>query len=105
MKSLQRGTLFEWLGPIVVGFAATCAFVLTQLHFFFGGQELLGVSIHATHKLDQPGFYVLTTFGSLVFLVASLYLPKVLKLKVGAIELEKSTVEQISAPVSLGTGR
>jgi tetratricopeptide (TPR) repeat protein len=51
---------------------------------------------------SAPGYYVLATFGALVFLVAGLYLPKVLKLKVGVIELEKGAVDQISTPLSSG---
>lgn len=105
MKGMRREGLFEWLGPMVVCLFSTCVFVLAQVDFFFAGQELLGIKFSATRKLDNAGYYAVLTFGSLLFMVAGLYLPKVLKLKVGTIELEKSTVEQISTPVSLGISR
>ena len=38
-------------------------------------------------------------------MIAGLYLPKVLKLKIPGIELEKASVEQVSAPSSLDIGR
>ena len=41
----------------------------------------------------ESGFYAMLTFGSLLFLVAGLYLQEISKLKFGAIELEKSTVD------------
>ncbi len=50
------------------------------------------------------GYYVLMTFGSLIWMVASIYLPQLLKLKVAGIELEKSAVEQITTPTSLEIG-
>jgi hypothetical protein len=49
--------------------------------------------------------YTALTFGSLLFMVAGLYRPKVLKLKVPGIELEKASLDQISAPSPLGISR
>lgn len=48
------------------------------------------------------GSYALLSFGSLMFMVAGLYLPQILKLKVAGIELEKSTIDQIATTGSLG---
>jgi hypothetical protein len=55
--------------------------------------------------IESVGSYALLTFGSLIFMVAGLYLPQILKLKVGGIELEKKPVEQITTSVSLGITR
>jgi hypothetical protein len=38
-------------------------------------------------------------------MIAGLYLPKVLKLKVAGIELEKASVNQVSAPSTLDISR
>ena len=50
----------------------------------------------------SAGYYALLTFGSLIFMVAGLYLPQILKLKVAGIELEKSSVDQIGTGGTLG---
>ena len=76
-------------GPALVTSFAAIVFGMTQIRF---------ESMHSAA-------YGTMTFGSLIFMIAGLYLPKVLKLKVGAIELEKGAVEQISAPTSLGISR
>lgn len=49
--------------------------------------------------------YGLLTFGALIFMVAGLYLQEISKLKFGAIELEKSSVDQISSSFSFGISR
>jgi hypothetical protein len=51
------------------------------------------------------GTYALLTFGSLIFMVAGLYLPQILKLKVAGIELEKSSVNQITISGTLGISK
>jgi len=53
----------------------------------------------------DTGYYVLITFACLLFMIAGLYLDQISKLKVGAIELEKSTIDQISTSTSLGISR
>jgi hypothetical protein len=51
----------------------------------------------------DPGYYATLSFGLLVFVVAALYLPQILKLEVGAVKLEKSLTEAVpKAPVVLG---
>ena len=45
------------------------------------------------------------TFSALLFAIAGLGLPRLLKLKVAGIELERSSVTQVSSPVSLGIGK
>jgi hypothetical protein len=49
--------------------------------------------------------YSLLTFGSLLFMVAGLYLPQLLKLKVGGIELEKSSLDQSTPAGPIGIRR
>jgi tetratricopeptide (TPR) repeat protein len=74
----------------------------------FNPYEILKGSGGITVKAFQPmetGYYVLATFGSLLFMVAGLYLRQISKLKVGALELEKSTIDQISTSTSLGITR
>jgi hypothetical protein len=41
-------------------------------------------------------------FGSLIFIVAGLYLQQISKFKFGTIEIEKSPVNQISSSIGLG---
>jgi tetratricopeptide (TPR) repeat protein len=52
-----------------------------------------------------PTNYTLLSFGSLLFAVAGLSLPQLLKLKVPGIELEKSAVEQITTAGALGISK
>lgn len=47
------------------------------------------------------GNYILLTSGSIIFMIIGLYLPQILKLKVGNIELEKSPVQQITTSFGL----
>ena len=66
----------------------------------------------AVNKTSEPNRintteYFLLTFGSLTFSLISLYLPQLLKLKIGGtgIEIEKSSIDQIKTsqiPTSLG---
>jgi len=50
----------------------------------------------------SAGYYFLFSFGSLMFAVVGLYLPQILKIKFGSIEVEKSAVEQITTSGTLG---
>ena len=59
-----------------------------------------------TNKINTTEYFLLT-FGSLTFSLISLYLPQLLKLKIGGtgIEIEKSSIDQIKTsqiPTSLG---
>ena len=62
--------------------------------------------IQPTNKINTTEYFLLT-FGSLTFSLISLYLPQLLKLKIGGtgIEIEKSSIDQIKTsqiPTSLG---
>lgn len=61
-----------------------------------------GKSTSKPEAVMGAGYYALLSFGSLIFMIAGLYLPQILKLKVAGIELEKSSVDQITATGSLG---
>jgi hypothetical protein len=56
-------------------------------------------------KQIDTGYYVLLTFGSLMFILAGLTLAQLLKLKVAGIELEKSAVDQITTSGGLGISK
>jgi hypothetical protein len=62
-----------------------------------------------TNLVQQKPFegatvYSSLTFASLLFMVAAVYLPQLLKLKLPGIELEKSSIDRVSAP-SIGISR
>jgi len=47
-------------------------------------------------ELLSAANYFTITFGALAFLIVGLYLPKLLKLKVGVIELEKEKLSEVN---------
>lgn len=67
----------------------------------FLGVQLVTVIRFLSNKSLSPGYYSLLTFGALLFIVAGLYMPQILKLKVAGIELEKSAADQITTLSSL----
>jgi tetratricopeptide (TPR) repeat protein len=87
-----KSTPADWAqqsGPWVLLPASLLVLVLAQLAFFLW--KMLG----ATH-------YVAITLGALFFVIVGLYLPQLLRLKVGGLELEKSPVEQVGTAGGLG---
>ena len=78
----------KW-GPFIIIGLSFLTFVFSQVGFF-------------SVKIIPIGYHILLTFGSLLFIVVGLYLPHILKLKVGGIELEKSSVDQIRTTTPLG---
>jgi hypothetical protein len=84
--------LLEECGPIVVAGLSLIVFLVTQFCFLFGWPT----------KIDDLNHYVVITFGSLIFLIAGIYLPQILKIKVAGIELEKSALEQMTPLGPLG---
>ena len=94
--SSKRAT--EKFGPGIIFFLSLFVFVCIQVLFFksyFLSQKVM---------IDFTA-YSLFTFGSIVFMIAALYLPNVLKLKVAGIELEKSSIDLISVSGDLGISR
>lgn len=84
----------ETYGQLGVVMLSATVFVLSQISFFF--RKLISIDV---------GYYVLLTFGSLIFIIAGLYLPQILKLKVAGLELEISPVDQIRTPETLGISK
>ncbi len=105
-KRLRRSgsePLVYRLGELAIFFAAAAIFLFAQLDFFFGTNPIRSwVGVPDLSAVTESTSYIAITFGSLLFMVAGLYLPKVLKLKVPGIELEKASVDQVSAPSTLG---
>jgi tetratricopeptide (TPR) repeat protein len=93
---LSPQRLADRLGPLLIVLMSISVFVLTQTSFFF--HEPIG-------SLNEPGYYALLSFGALIFMIAGLYLPQILKLKVAGIQLEKSAVDQITTPSTLGISK
>jgi len=101
------GSFVDLFGPLVIFIAGTVVFLFAQLDFVFREasiRSLFGLPVKIS-VIDNAMVYVVLTFGALLFMIAGLYLPKVLKLKIPGIELEKASVEQVSAPSSLDIGR
>jgi tetratricopeptide (TPR) repeat protein len=99
-------SLVDVFGPLAIFTAGAAVFLFTQLDFFFPNakvRELFWLPMKS-QAMDAK-YYVVLTFGALIFMIAGLYLPKVLKLKVPGIELEKASVERASAPSALDIGR
>jgi tetratricopeptide (TPR) repeat protein len=80
----QERWLEKW-APFTILAMAFFLFVLTQVSFLRQG------------KFYDLKYYVPVSFGALVLMIAGFYLPKLLKLKVAGIELEKSAVDQVSS--------
>ncbi len=84
----------ETMAPWIIFLSSMFVFIAIQIHFFYDGGIIK----------EHYGDYALLTFGSLLLTVAGLFLPHILKLKIGTggIELEKSPVDQITTLSSLG---
>jgi tetratricopeptide (TPR) repeat protein len=106
IRGRASGAFADVFGPLVIFGAGTAVFLLAQLDFFFQNTSIRGVFwLPAKSSVVDATVYIALTFGALVFMIAGLYLPKVLKLKVPGIELEKSSVERVSAPSALDISR
>ena len=89
---LSSHGLTERFGPVLI---LSLSFVLFCLGLY---------GIFKPEKTNLA-YYVSLAFGSLAFMVVGLYLPQILKLKVAGIEIEKSSVEQISPSDTLGINK
>jgi len=77
------------VGQGTILFVSGFVFLLTQISFLVTG------------KLSDPRYDVPVTFGSIILMIAGFYLPRLLKLKVAGIELEKSSVDQVTSSGSI----
>jgi hypothetical protein len=91
----SRRSALERIGPWLLTLLSLVVFFLSQANFFLG----------MPGKQIDTGYYVLLTFGSLMFILAGLTLAQLLKLKVAGIELEKSAVDQITTSGGLGISK
>jgi tetratricopeptide (TPR) repeat protein len=105
-RQRASGAFVDVFGPLVIFGAGAVVFLLAQLDFFFRDTAIRAMfSLPPKSAVVDATVYAALTFGALVFMVAGLYLPKVLKLKVPGIELEKSSVDRVSAPSTLDISR
>jgi hypothetical protein len=89
-RARSRGWLQQWIPIALVGL---CLLLLVAANVFFIDQQL-GANVYAA-----------LVFGLLLFMIAALSLPQLLKLKVGGIALEKTVVEQGVLAAGLGVPR
>ncbi len=105
-KYFSPQRLTQKIGPWLIVLLSLVVFVLSQVSFFIGKPLSAKLSFLQGHPISiEKEYYVILTFGSLLFIVVGLYLPQIMKLKVGTFELEKSPVEQITSPPILGIGK
>jgi tetratricopeptide (TPR) repeat protein len=79
-------------------------FLITQYLFFTGKAVFWDESAKGLRSMGE-GYHALLTFGSLVFMIAGLSLPQLLKIKIAGVELEKSTIEQAQSWSNLGISK
>jgi tetratricopeptide (TPR) repeat protein len=107
-KRLRRRvseSLMDVVGPLCIFAAGTFIFLFAQLDFLLKGTSIRARFLPAQAAIDDPKTYAAVTFGALLFMVAGLYLPRLLKLKVAGIELEKTSIDQVSTSYSLDISR
>ena len=102
----------ELVSSAIITLFAIVIFAAVQSEFYFGhtptavpasGEAKAGAVVERS-RIGEAS-YVVLTFGTVLLMVTGLYLPRILKLKFGSIELEKSAVEQIAAPTTLGISK
>jgi tetratricopeptide (TPR) repeat protein len=101
-----RDSVSDVIGTVLVSVAAAMVFVFAQVDFFLRGSWLHHVlGLPAKSILEQPSYYATVTFGALALMIAGVSLGKLLKLKVGGIELEKASADQFAPATVLDIGR
>lgn len=102
-KSKTIDRLEKLGGPIIFG-VAVIVFLLVQVYFYLAPLVAKGAFFFRYPDAAQlsPADYMVITFGALLFGIAGLSLPKLLKLKVGSFELERTQTEQITTSSQLG---
>lgn len=94
--TLSASRLVDLGGPWVIVLAAIAIFFVTQRSV---------IKSQPPFKDLEAGYYALLSFGSLLFAIAGICLPQLLKLKVAGIELEKNAVDQIATAGGLGISK
>jgi hypothetical protein len=84
-------SILRSVGPIIIFLVSAFVFVVTQYCFFTG---------RPGGRIISESHYALLTFGSIIFMIAGLSLPELLKIKIAGVELEKISIEQGGQPFS-----
>lgn len=92
LSKAKRYWLTEKVAPWLVAIPSIFVFAVSQV----------SVLIKEPLNITEIGAYLTMTFVPLVFLIIGFYLPHILKLKFAGIEIEKSSVQQITMAGSLG---
>ena len=101
LKSLS-GMSFEDKGTLVQAMGQILGQEMINANKAFIDNVDLSVGSSQGDNLLPAGYYVLISFGAILFMIAGLYLPKLLKLKVGVIEIEKNSPSEINEISLLG---
>lgn len=94
IRPLLKKNFIEKIGQVLIIMMSLFVFVFTQVLFGIRKQYWLYDDYYLELPTLEPHHYGLFTFGSLILLIAGLYLPQIIKLKVAGIELEKNSIEQ-----------
>jgi len=86
-RSIRRDSFSDRLAGPTCALLALAVFVISAYRFW---KERL-----------TPGYSMIFLFGSMLFLIASFYLPQLLKLKVGTVELEKTSIDNAISKLPL----
>jgi tetratricopeptide (TPR) repeat protein len=92
LRQLRVESLVNVWGPVCIFCSSVIVFLMAQV-FFISAWWSKAYSVK-----DELMVYISLTFPSLAFMVAGVYLPQLLKLKLPGIELEKASVAGVSAP-------
>jgi tetratricopeptide (TPR) repeat protein len=92
LKRQASQAFAERIGPILVAGLALIVFALTQASM---------VAQRPMSSVDGS-MYATLSFGALLFVVAGLCLPRLLRLKIAGMELEQSSLERAPVPKPLG---
>lgn len=92
------------VGPPTIFALSVFLFLVTQ-YLFFSGKAVLWSEAEKGLRSMSETHYALLTFGSLIFMIAGLSLPQLLKIKIAGVELEKSTIEQGQSLSHLGISK
>ncbi len=92
LNKAKRYWFTEKIAPWLIAVPSIFVFLISQM------------SVLTKQPLDitEIGPYLTMTFVPLIFLIIGFYLPHILKLKFAGIEIEKSSVQQITMAGSLG---
>jgi tetratricopeptide (TPR) repeat protein len=91
-------------GPPTIFAISLILFIITQYLFFTGKAVFWDEAAKGLRSMGES-YHALLTFGSLIFMIAGLSLPQLLKIKIAGVELEKSAVEQAQSWSNLGISK